>query len=69
PFPAAILLELVAFLIFLALIVSLASSFPELSMFPLEILPIAVTPKRQLLQPRCCSGSYSEEVYLRTHVD
>ena len=42
PFPAAILLELVAFFIFLASIVSLASSFPELSMFPPEILPIAV---------------------------
>ena len=42
PFPAAILLELVAFFIFLALIVSLASSFPELSMFPLETMPIAV---------------------------
>ena len=42
PFPAAILLELVAFFIFLTLIVSLASSFPELSMFPPETLPIAV---------------------------
>ena len=42
PFPAAILLEAVAFFIFLASIVSLASSFPELSMFPPEILPIAV---------------------------